>query len=159
VSFGNTLTVNSGTNTLNSGESPSLANYSQNNGLLTGSDNFTVTNSATLTTGTLGGTGILTIAPAATAVFNPLGGNFTLNRGLLNLGSMSWTGSLRDIAGTGSFTNAPGASFSVQISSSQSFSPSFTNQSGAAFTSQPGNSSTVVFSGSFNNADTVIVLS
>jgi hypothetical protein len=101
--------------------------------------------------GTLSGTGTLTVASGGSATLSGGGG---LRRAFVNQGAVSWTGGDISVASGGSFTNQSGGTFTA-LANGPSFFPNFTNSNGATFT-QTANKSSYMY-GVFNNAGTVNV--
>ncbi|MCI0682029.1 MAG: LamG domain-containing protein, partial [Gemmataceae bacterium] len=147
-------TTLSGTATFNMA-SVTFATLVLGGGLL-GSANMTIPTSGSFTwnSGTLGGSGAMTVEAGASVNFNTASSK-TLNRTLNAHGTATWTAGA--VAGSGAWVNQAGAVFNAQANSS--FSPSFVNQAGASFTGNAGAGATATLSGAFDNAGAVQVTS
>jgi filamentous hemagglutinin family protein len=109
------IAVSGGTTTISTGNSFSFSNLNVTGGTLQGSDNLTVTSTATWNGGTIGGTGTLTTNSGVTTTMSGSVANATLSRTWDNNGTINWSpiGGL-DFTISGTLNNNSGANFNLQ---------------------------------------------
>ncbi|MGE3181819.1 MAG: beta strand repeat-containing protein [Phycisphaerae bacterium] len=120
LNLGDTLTVSSGTLTLNSGEAHSLADFLQTGGAIDGTDNIQVAGTTDWRGGTIRGSGLFTADGGVSLTTTALK---ILERNMNASGDSVWSDNGQFWIGLGAaFTNLAGSTFDMQSDAALSFS-------------------------------------